>query len=83
VLDERGGRRRHIAEIAGGAMTMWAGVDRLAPQPTASVQGDWRAWAAALGPSGDTSGLKLSGRRGQARRLLASLVRPQAARGRP
>lgn len=80
VLDERGERRRHIAEIAHGGVTMWREGDRSAPQVTASVHGDCGAWAAALGPVGDTSGLRLSGRRGQARRLLASLVRPQPVR---
>jgi DNA-binding HxlR family transcriptional regulator len=79
ILDERGGRRRHIAEIVKGEVTMWApGEDRIAPEITATIAGDWRAWTAALGPTADVSRLKLSGRRTQAQRLLAAVVRPRA-----
>jgi DNA-binding HxlR family transcriptional regulator len=82
VLDERGGRRRHLAELVKGEVQMWIGDDgsRIAPEITARIAGDWRAWAAALGPSGDVSSLKLSGRRAQARRLLAAVVRPRGGR---
>jgi DNA-binding HxlR family transcriptional regulator len=81
ILDERGGRRRHIAEIVDGDVRMWIGGDdaRIAPEITATVTGDWRAWAAALGPAGELSDLTFSGRRSQARHLLAAVVRPSAA----
>jgi DNA-binding HxlR family transcriptional regulator len=80
ILDGRGGKRRHIAEISGGLVTMWNGDDsRIAPEVTARIVGDWRAWTAALGPQADVSALQLSGRANQARRLLGSVVRPQAA----
>lgn len=80
VLDERGGRKSYLAEIAAGDVEMWRGApDRLAPERTSRIAGDWRAWAAALGPEGDLSGLKLSGRSSQARRLLSALTRPARA----
>ncbi|HWX52314.1 MAG TPA: hypothetical protein VNY34_03415, partial [Solirubrobacteraceae bacterium] len=50
----------------------------VAPEVTATIAGDWRAWTAALGPAGDVSSLKLSGRRTQAQHLLAAIVRPRA-----
>jgi DNA-binding HxlR family transcriptional regulator len=82
ILDQRGGRRRHLAEIAKGVVLMWTGEgDRAAPRITATIAGDWRAWVDALGPAGDVSALKLSGRRTQAQRLLASIVRPSAGHG--
>jgi DNA-binding HxlR family transcriptional regulator len=83
ILDERGGRRRHVVEIVSGEVRMWIGEDdaRIAPEITATVAGDWRAWAGALGPGGDLSSLTLSGRRNQARRLLAAVVRPRAEQG--
>jgi DNA-binding HxlR family transcriptional regulator len=82
VLDERGGRRRHLAEISSGHVTMWtADKQRPRPEPTSRIAGDWRGWADALGPDGDTSRLKLSGRTSQARRLLAAIVRPASTPG--
>jgi len=79
LLHQRGGRRRHVAEIVGGDVRMWTGGDdRAAPEITATIAGDWRAWTAALGPSGDVSSLKLSGWRTQGERLLAAIVRPRA-----
>jgi DNA-binding HxlR family transcriptional regulator len=80
IFDGRGGRRRHLAEISGGEVTMWSGDDsRIAPEVTATILGDWRAWTAALGPGADVSALQLAGRTKQAKRLLAALVRPRAA----
>jgi hypothetical protein len=82
LLDERGGMRRHVAELVGGEVRMWsAGEDRTAPEITATIAGDRRAWTAALGPSGDPSSLVLSGRRGQARSLLAAVARPREEPG--
>jgi DNA-binding HxlR family transcriptional regulator len=79
VLEQRGGRRRHVAEIVKGVVTMRTGDDDgVAPQITATIAGDWRAWTDALGPAADLSSLKLSGRRTQAQRLLAAIVRPRA-----
>lgn len=80
ILDERGGRRRYVAELTKGETRMWTGEEdaRLAPEITATIAGDWRAWTCALGPGGDISSLVLSGRRGQAQRLLAAVVRPRA-----
>lgn len=42
---------------------------------TARVQGDEAAWIAALGPGGDCSGLRFSGKRSIAKRMLNSLPR--------
>jgi DNA-binding HxlR family transcriptional regulator len=82
ILDERGGRRSHVAEIVKGDVRMWtAAEDRVAPEITSTIAGDWRAWTSALGPSGDLSSLKLSGRRTQAQRLLGAVVRPDAEHG--
>lgn len=77
VLDERGGRSHHIAEIAGGRVTMWHG-GRAAPKPRARIEGDWLAWVAALGPDGDCSRLEIAGSRPQALALLAAIARPHA-----
>jgi DNA-binding HxlR family transcriptional regulator len=74
VLDERGGRRRHLAVIRAGRVTMHGdGESAPTPRVTARIAGDWRAWTAALGPDADTSRLELSGRKRQARALLAAL----------
>lgn len=82
VLDQRGGRRRHVAEIVEGVVLVSTdGDERVAPQITATIAGDWRAWTDALGPAGDVSSLKLSGRRTQAQLLLAAIVRPRAGDG--
>ncbi len=82
VLEQRGGLRRHIAEIVKGVVTMRASDDNgVAPQITATIAGDWRAWTDAVGPAADLSSLKLSGRRTQAQRLLAAIVRPGAGHG--
>ncbi len=77
LLDERGARRRHVAELVAGEVSMWTGgADRIAPEITSTIAGDRRAWTAALGPEGDVSSLVLSGRRAQARSLLAAVARP-------
>ena len=82
LLEEPGGRVRHVAELVGGEVRMWTGGDdRIAPEITATIAGDERAWTAALGPSGDDSSLVLSGRRGQARSLLAAVARPRVQPG--
>jgi len=82
ILDQRGGRRRHVAEIVEGMVQVWTdGDDAFAPQISSTISGDWRAWTDALGPAGDVSSLELSGRRAQAQGLLAAIVRPRAAPG--
>ncbi len=45
-------------------------------KPTARIEGDDRAWIAALGPARDYSSLDLAGRRNLAKRVLDSLPRP-------
>lgn len=77
LLDERGGRKREIAEISGGRITMFRpSRERIEPEITARIAGDWRAWAAALGPERDMKGLRLSGRRSQAQKLVAAITSP-------
>jgi DNA-binding HxlR family transcriptional regulator len=46
-----------------------------AEEATARVQGDEAAWVAALGPGGDYSGLRFTGKRSIAKRMLDSLPR--------
>ncbi len=78
ILDERGGRRRYLAEIKDGQVTMWTSEETEdPPEITARIAGDWRGWATALGPDADASHLSLSGSKAQARRLLGSIARPR------
>jgi len=77
ILDERGGRRRHLLDISGGRVSIRAArAGHADARPSARVAGDWRAWAAAFGPGADVSRLRLAGRRSQARALLAAIARP-------
>jgi DNA-binding HxlR family transcriptional regulator len=75
VLDEPGEAQRHLVEINAGRARMGAGAANT-QTPTSTITGDGEAWAAALGPAGDSTGLRLSGRRSQAQSLLAALPRP-------
>jgi hypothetical protein len=62
----------HWFAIAGGRLRA---SDEAHGQATARVEGDEAAWIAALGPRGDRSGLRFSGRRSIAQRILDSLPR--------
>ncbi len=84
LLDQRGGRRRHVVEISGGEVQMRRERgEGPALQITATVRGDWCAWTAALGPGADLAGLSISGRRSQALALLGALARPVAGEAAP
>jgi len=79
--DDDGVAASHWFQIAGGRLT--AGESE--GKATARMQGDEAAWVAALGPRGDYSGLRFSGKRSLATRVLDTLPRQceaQAADGR-
>ena len=76
MLDERGGPRLHVGIVERGALRMDPGEGQTRPEPDARIRGDWRAWSAALGPSGDTGSLSFSGHTALAESLLGSIVRP-------
>jgi DNA-binding HxlR family transcriptional regulator len=68
-------RTAHWFKITGGRLQA---ASEQATKATARIEGDDRAWIAALGPARDYSKLQLGGRRQLARRLLESLPRPIA-----
>jgi DNA-binding HxlR family transcriptional regulator len=61
----------HWFHIADGRLTAGDPAD----EATARVHGDEAAWVAALGPGGDYSGLRFTGKRSIAKRVLDSLPR--------
>jgi DNA-binding HxlR family transcriptional regulator len=61
----------HWFQISDGRLTAGEPAD----QATARVQGDEAAWVVALGPGGDCSGLRFTGKRSIAKRMLDSLPR--------
>jgi DNA-binding HxlR family transcriptional regulator len=73
--DGDGDRASHWFQIAGGRLAS----GQTDGEATARVLGDDAAWAAALGPDGDYSGLRFVGQRSLAKRLLDSLPRQSYA----
>jgi DNA-binding HxlR family transcriptional regulator len=66
------GRVTHWFQITDGCLRL---VDEPPKKATTRIEGDESAWIAALGPTRDYSGLRLTGRRSIGQRLLESLPR--------
>jgi hypothetical protein len=75
VVGEGEERTAHWFKIAEGRLRP---ASERAAKATVRIEGDDRAWIAALGPDRDYSGLNLSGRRKLAQRVLESLPRTVA-----
>jgi DNA-binding HxlR family transcriptional regulator len=78
VVGEGEERIVHWFKIAGGRL---GPASERATKATVRIEGDDRAWIAALGPDRDYSGLNLAGRRKLAQRVLDSLPRTAAFKG--